>query len=170
SIVPVAADGTPTAGLVLYLDQRGTAHSWAIMERHSDAFALWVERHGVPPVGGGTSLAHILHLQHDRPEVHAATAAYLEVMDFMNLRLTGRTVATQCTTFMIQLCDNRTLGVTRYDDDLVRMAGVDSAKLPPLIPVDGVVGPIRSEVAAELGLPTGAVVYAAMNDSQAAAF
>src|SRR6185503_1141920 len=59
---------------------------------------------------------------------------------------------------------------TRYDDDLVRAAGIDSAKLPPLIPVDGVVGPLRSEVAAELGLPRGAVVYAAMNDSQAAAF
>jgi xylulokinase len=71
---------------------------------------------------------------------------------------------------MIQLCDNRTLGVTRYDDDLVRAAGIDRDKLPPLIPVDGVVGPLRPEVAAELGLPARAVVYAAMNDSQAAAF
>jgi xylulokinase len=170
SIVPVAADGTPTADLVLYLDRRGTAHSWAIMQTHPDAFALWVERHGVPPVGGGLSLAHVLHFQHDRPEVHAATAAYLEVMDFVNLRLTGRAVATQCTMFMAQLCDNRTLGVTRYDDDLVRMAGVDREKLPALVPVDGVVGTLRPDVAAELGLPARAVVYAGMNDSQAAAF
>jgi xylulokinase len=170
SIVPVAADGTPTAALVLYLDRRGTAQSWAIMDRHPDAFAVWLDRHGVPPVGGGLSLAHILHFQDERPDVHAATAAYLEAMDFVNLRLTGRAVATQCTSFMVQLCDNRTLGVTRYDDDLVRMAGVDAARLPPLIPVDGVVGALRAEIAAQLGLPARAVVYAAMNDSQAAAF
>jgi xylulokinase len=170
SIVPVDADGATTADLVLYLDRRGTAQSWAIMERHPEAFAVWLERHGIPPVGGGLSLAHVLHFQHERPEVHAATAAYLEVMDFVNLRLTGRAVATQCTTFLLQLCDNRTLGVTRYDDDLVRMAGVDPTRLPPLIPVDGVVGSLRPEVAAELGLPACVVVYAAMNDSQAAAF
>jgi xylulokinase len=170
SIVPVAADGRPTADLVLYLDRRGTAQSWAIMEQHPDAFAVWLDHHGVPPVGGGLSLAHILHFQHDRPDVHAATSAYLEAMDFVNLRLTGRAVATQCTSFMVQLCDNRTLGVTRYDDDLVRMAGVDATRLPPLIPVDGVVGELRSEIATQLGLPAGAVVYAAMNDSQAAAF
>src|SRR5262245_3966647 len=170
SIVPGAADGAALDDRVLDLDQRGTAESWAIMERHPDAFAEWIERHGVPPVGSGLSLGHILFFQHHRPEVHAATAAYLEVMDFVNLRLTGRTTATQCTTFTVQLCDNRTLGVTRYDDDLVRMAGVDASKLPPLIPVDGVVGPLRSRVAEELGLPPRAVVHAGMNDSQAAAF
>src|SRR5215510_11429231 len=107
SIVPVGADGVPTADLMLYLDQRGTAPSWAIMERHPDAFAEWIERHGIPPVGSGLSLGHILFFQHHRPEVHAATAAYLEAMDFVNLRLTGRAVATQCTSFTVQLCDNR---------------------------------------------------------------
>ena len=170
SIVPVTADGAPTADLVLYLDRRGTAESWAILDRHPEAFELWVERHGVPPVGGGLSLAHILHFQHDRPTVHAATAAYLEAMDFVNVRLTGRIVATQCTTFMVQLCDNRTLGVTSYDDDLIRMAGVDADKLPPLVAADATVGPLRPDVARKLGLPAEAVVYAAMNDSQAAAF
>jgi len=170
SIVPVAADGTATADLVLYLDRRGTTQSWAIMERHPEAFEVWIDHHGVPPVGSGLSLAHILHFQDERPDVHAATAAYLEAMDFVNLRLTGRAVATQCTSFMVQLCDNRSLGVTRYDDDLVRMAGVEAAKLPPLVPVDAAVGSLRAAVAVELGLPAGAVVYAGMNDSQAAAF
>jgi xylulokinase len=170
SIVPVDAEGRATARLVVYLDQRGTPHSFAILERHPEAFELWLERHGVPPVGNGLSLGHILHLQHDRPDVHARTAAYLEPMDFVNLRLTGRAVATQCTMFMGQLCDNRRLGVTEYDPELVRLSGVDPAKLPPLIPVDGVVGPLRPAVAAALGLPARAVVHAAMNDSHAAAY
>lgn len=169
SIIPVGADGRPTAGCVLYLDQRGTRHSWAIVERHPEAFEVWMERHGIPPVGGGLSLGHILHLQHDRPEVHADTTAYLEPMDFVNLRLTGRAVANQCTVFMSQLCDNRELGVTAYDADLIRMSGVDPSKLPPLVGLDEPVGELLPDVAEELGLGARVIVRGAMNDSHAGA-
>ncbi len=169
SIVPVDSAGRPTSDLVLYLDQRGTPHSWAILERHADAFEIWLAHHGVPPVGGGLSLGHLLHFRDDRPDVHAATAAYLEPMDFVNMRLTGRVAATQCTMFTSQVCDNRSPGTTEYDADLVKRAGIDPAKLPELIEVDGIVGGLTGAASAELGLPEGAVVRAGMNDSHAAA-
>jgi xylulokinase len=170
SIVPVDEDGAPTAPLVLYYDTRGTDHSLEIMGRHPEAFETWIERHGIPPVGSGLSLGHMLHLQRDRPDVHAATSAWLEPMDFVNLRLTGRAAATQCTMFTGQLCDNRTLGLTTYDPDLVAMAGIDESRLPGLIPVDGIVGAVLPDVAEQLGIPAGALVPAGMNDSHAGAF
>jgi xylulokinase len=169
STVGVAADGTPTSELVMYLDHRGTEHCWAIMDRHPDAFEVWLDRHGIPPVGSGLSLAHMLHLELDRPDTHAATAAYLEVMDFVNLRLTGRVAATQCSQFTAQLCDNRTLGVTSYDDELVGRAGIDASRLPPLMAPDEPVGTLAPDVATMLGLPPTAVVAAGMNDSHAGA-
>ncbi|MCU0267958.1 MAG: FGGY family carbohydrate kinase [Acidimicrobiales bacterium] len=169
SIVPVDRAGRPTAELVVYLDQRGTDHCWAIAERHPQAFDLWLERHGVPPVGSGLSLAHLLHLQLDRPEVHAATATWLEPMDFVNLRLTGTVTATQATMFTAQLCDNRSLGVTAYDDELVALSGVDPSRLPPLVSLDAVAGTLLPAVAAEVGLPAGVPVLAGMNDSHAGA-
>jgi len=140
------------------------------MERHEQAFEVFVERHGIPPIGGGLSLAHLLFLQTEQTELHATTATYLEVMDFINLRLTGRAAATQCTMFAAQLCDNRIVGTTNYDSDLVAMAGVDPSKLPNLIPVDGILGEISTALASRLGLPTGVTVQAGMNDTQAAAF
>jgi len=170
SIVPVGADGTPVGPMVMYLDHRGTPRSWAILERHADAFALWVERHGIPPVGGGLALGHILALQHDEPAQHERTVAYLEPMDYVTRRLTGVTSATQGTQFMTQLCDNRTLGVTTYDDDLVARSGVDPDRLPPLVAPDAVLGTVRPDVAAAMGVPATAVVPAAMNDSHAGAF
>jgi xylulokinase len=169
SIVPVDRDGAAVGDLVLYLDQHGTDHSFAVLERHPEAFALWVERHGIPPVGNGLSLAHLLHLQLDHPELHAVTAAYLEPMDFVNLRLTGVVAANQCTMFMAQLCDNRTLGATAYDAELVDLSGVDPTTLPPLHPLDAPVGPVLPDVADELGIPRGATVHAAINDSHAGA-
>ncbi len=170
SIVPVDAHGRAVGPVKMYLDSRGADHCWAILGEHPDAFETWVERHGIPPIGAGLSLSHLLHHQLDEPEVHRRTATYLEVMDLVNLRLTGRVAATQCTMFAAQLIDNRTVGVTEYDPDLVRMSGVDPDHLPPLIEVDGVVGEVAADVAARLGLPSGVVVHAGMNDTHAGAF
>ena len=123
SIVPVDEHGAAVAPLKMYLDTRGAGACWDILERHPDAFETWVARHGIPPIGGGLSLSHLLHFQLDEPEVHARTATYLEVMDLVNLRLTGVVAATQCTMFTSQLCDNRTVGTTRYDPELLSMSG-----------------------------------------------
>ncbi len=164
SIVPVDADLHPVAPMTMYWDQRGTDHSWAIMAEHPEAFEAFVEVHGIPPIGSGLSLGHLLHFQLDRPEVHAATAHYLEPMDFVVARLTGRVAATQATMFMAQVCDNRTVGVTSYDEQLVALAGVDGDRLPPLVALDEVVGAVVSVAGLE-----GASVRVGMNDSAAGA-
>ncbi|MFO7592083.1 MAG: FGGY-family carbohydrate kinase [Acidimicrobiia bacterium] len=169
STVPVDEHGDPTARLKLYLDHRGTDHCFAIMERHPESLEVFIDHHGIPPVGGGLSLAHLLHFQLDRPDVHAATSAYLEPMDFVNLRLTGRVAATQCTMLTVQVCDNRSIGGTEYDPDLVRLAGLDADRLPPLVPIDAALGAPLPEIAEQLGIPADATVYAGVNDSQAGA-
>ncbi len=169
SIVPVDAQVRPVGPMRLYLDTRGTGHCLAILGRDPDAFATWLERHPVPPVGGGLALGHLLAFQLDEPAVHAVTAAYLEPVDFVTASLTGTITATQGSVFAGQLVDNRTLGATTYDADLVRLAGVDATRLPPLVAPDAAVGTVLAEVAAITGLPTTAVVRAGTTDTQAAA-
>jgi xylulokinase len=165
SIVAVDERGHPVAPMLMWQDQRGTDHCFDIMARDEGAFMTWVERHGIPTIGSGLSLGHILYLQHDRPDVHARAAAYLEPMDYVTARATGRITASQHSTYMFQLCDNRALGATAYDDDLVKLAGVDSTRLPPLVRVDEAVGPLLPDVATELGLPATTTVYAGTNDT-----
>ena len=155
--------------MLMWQDQRGTDHSLEIMTRDENAFLTFVERHGIPPVGGGLSLAHILYVQHDRPDVHERTAAYVEAMDYVTARLTGRITASQHSTYMYQLCDNRSLDPPAYDDELVKLAGVDATRLPPLVPIDSSVGSMLPDVARELGLPESATVYAGTNDTATAA-
>jgi xylulokinase len=169
SIIAVDAAGRPVAPMVMWTDKRGTDRSWDLLAQREDAFETWVERHGIPPVGNGLALGHLLHLQHDRPEVHAATATWLEPMDFVNLRLTGRAVANQGTMFMSQVCDNRTLGVTEYDAELVELTGLDADRLPALDPLDAPVGTLTDAVADQLGLPADAVVHGGVNDTVAGA-
>ncbi len=165
SIVPVDEAVEPVGPMVMWSDHRGTDRSVAIMERDDDAFFTWIDKHGIPPLGGGLALAHLLHLQYDRPERHQSTAAYLEPMDFITARLTHRITATQHSMFMSQLCDNRSLGVTVYDDDLIDLAGVDPSRLPPLVDPDEPVGTLAPTVATALGLPPGVVVHPGSNDT-----
>jgi len=165
SIVPVDAQARPVGPMLMWQDQRGTDHCFEIMARDEGAFMTWVERHGIPTIGSGLSLGHILYLQHDEPAVHAQTAAYLEPMDYLTARATGRITATQHSTYMFQLCDNRALGAVAYDDDLVKLAGVDAEKLPPLVAVDAAVGTLLPAVAERLGLPQTATVYSGTNDT-----
>lgn len=169
SIVPVDGEGRPVAPMRLYLDTRGTRHCQALLEHHPDAFMTWIERHPVPPVGGGLALGHLLAFQHDHPDIHAATATYLEPVDYITSRLTARATATQGSMFAGQLVDNRTLGVTAYDPELVALAGIDAAKLPTLVAPDAVLGEVRADVAKGVGLPGGVAVAAGMTDSHAAA-
>lgn len=167
SIVPVASDGTPTGPMVTWMDTRGAPHNQAIYEREPDAFFAWLDLHGIIPLpSGADSLAHLLHIQHDHPDVHERTAAYLEPMDYVTARLTGRPTATQCSAFMLLLTDNRTLDATDWHPDLVRMAGVDPSRLPPLVARHEPVGRLRPEVAADLGLDPRTVVYPGVNDTQ----
>src|SRR5262249_36223307 len=112
---------------------------------------------------------HLLYLQEDRPEIHTRTAAYVEAMDFVTARCTGRISATQHSTFMFQLCDNRVLEPPSYDDELVKLAGVDASRLPPLVPIDAAIGTLLPAAAAELGLDPTTTVYAGTNDTATAA-
>jgi xylulokinase len=165
SIVPIDAQARPLTPMLMWQDSRGTDHCIEIMTRDENAFFTFVERHGIPPVGGGLALGHILYLQEDRPEVHERTAAYVEAMDYVTARLTGRITASQHSTYMYQLCDNRTLDPPGYDDVLVELAGVDTTRLPPLVPIDSAVGSLLPGVARELGLRESATVYAGTNDT-----
>lgn len=169
STVPVDATGAAVGPLVMWLDQRGTGHCFALMERDPDSFMTFIEHHGIPPIGGGLSLAHILHFQLDRPEIHAATSAYLEVMEYVGAQLTGVIAGNQCTQFTSQLVDNRTLDVTEYDPALLAASGVDPSRLPPLRHLAEPLGPLLPTVAADLGLPPTAIVHGGINDSHAGA-
>jgi xylulokinase len=65
--------------------------------------------------------------------------------------------------------DNRNIADIRYDDDLIRMTGIDRAKLPELRPTSSVLGPLKPEVAEELGLRDDVAVITGTPDLQAAA-
>jgi xylulokinase len=76
----------------------------------------------------------MLLIRETQPEVYARTYKFLNVLDYMNLRLTGEFVASYDSIVTSWVTDNRNPDALRYDDSLIRLLGVDRAKLPEVVP------------------------------------
>jgi xylulokinase len=122
---------------------------------------------GVPTHSGADALAHILFIRHECEDVYRRTFKFLEPMDYLNFRLTGRAAASYATIFPYLLTDNRDHARIAYDDGLIARCGLDRAKLPDLLPVGSVLGTIRPEAAEEWGLSPQTQVVGGTPDSQA---
>lgn len=170
SIVPVDAGGKAVGNFILWMDGRGAPHGIKIYADYPMAVPTWIEHHGAVPLpSGADSLSHMLFIKNERPEIYERTRFFLEAMDFLNLRFTGEATSNLGTAFMMLLTDNRDPERAAWDSELSSMAGIGTDKLAPLVPMRGRVGKILPAIAEELGLPSEVVVYASMNDTQAAA-
>ena len=173
SIVPVDAAGSPTGNMVVWMDKRGAPErlrqlpGGAQMKPSLLQMGRWLQIHGIPPLASGSdSLAHMRWIKLARPEVYGRTATFLEPMDYVTARLSGRRVTNLCSSFMMLLTDNRRPDPA-YHTTLLRWSGLDTEKLPELVPIDEPVGPLLPAVAERLGLATDTIVFPPLNDTQA---
>ncbi len=162
SVVAIDANGVPLAPVVMWMDNRGgPIHP---LRDDADAFMLWLDRHGLPPLPSD-DLAHIAVLAREHPEIEREVAAFVEPVDAVIARLTGRIVATPTTAFPLMCTDNRVWDAVAYDSDLVARAGVDPDRLPPIGPPDEPVGPVTAVAARHLGVDRTTVVLPGTVDS-----
>ncbi len=129
----------------------------------------WIRRTGgAPGHSGKDPIAHILYLKHHEPDLYSAATVFLEPKDYLNLRLTGVAAAGYDSITLHWVTDNRNLDRVRYDQQLIRLSGLDPAKLPPLRAPDEVLAPLSAGVAAELGLEEGIPVMMGTPDTHSA--
>jgi len=166
SLVPVDAKGNATTNLLVWMDKRGADYGQGIVRDDLDTLIKWIEVHGALPFGTD-SLSHMLYVKNELPDAYERTHCFLEPVDFVAARLTGKFTANCCTAFALMLTDNRDLASLEYAPELVAASGIDPAKLPPLVPVDSIIGPLLPAVAAELGLAPDTPVFSGINDTQA---
>lgn len=176
SVVPVDRAGIPVANMVLWLDQRGEKQRLAQLADFPKGVDTpwqlfrWLRIHGLPPItGGNDSLSHIRWFKYARPEIYARTFKFVEAMDYLTMRLTGRCTANQATAMMFLATDSRRLNATKYHPALLRYSQIDVDKLPELVPMDAIVGTVVPEVARELGLAADTRVVTGLNDTQSGA-
>ncbi len=174
--VACGENGTPIAPALTWLDSRGAPHVKRVVGGRVgiqgyglSAMARWVPiTGGAPTLSGKDDIAHVLFWKHERPAVYRDARWFLSSKDWLNLMLCGRAAASFDSNTLFWLTDNRDAAKVRYHRGLARKAGVDLAKLAPLVPAPTIVGTVRADVAAELGLPSGIPVVAGSADLQSA--
>lgn len=175
--VPVDRDGRALMNCVMWMDMRGAPY---LKQRFKGTLNLtgaglrntlrWIRlTGGMPSMTGKDPAAHMLLIREQFPEIYTRTDKFLNVLDYMNLRLTGRCVATYDSILTTWVTDNRRPDAIHYHPDLVRDCGVDAGKLPELVACTEVLGPLLPDVAEQLGLPAGVQVVAGAIDTSAAA-
>ena len=177
STVAIDAEGRALARCIIWSDHRGAKWSAALAGGKVNVsgygpvkIAKWLRlAGGAPNPNGADPTGHALFLRHARPDVHDAAAALVEPVDFIGMCLTGRVAATPASMVASWLTDNRPGAAAAYDDSLVMMAQRDSTKLPELVPTGTVLGPVRPDVADQLGLAHGTPVVCGVPDLHTAA-
>jgi xylulokinase len=175
--VPVDEHGAPLMDCILWMDMRGAPYlrrefgGLANMQGMSLArIRRWIRlTGGMPSPTGKDPAAHMLLVRDAFPEVYERTHRFLNVLDYLNLRLTGRFVATYDSILTSWVTDNRDADGVRYDAGLVRDCGIDADKLPEIVKCTEVLGPLTAEAAEALGLARGTQVVAGAIDNTAAA-
>jgi xylulokinase len=172
STVPVDAEGMPVSECLMWSDTRGGEYSaqrfgGPVAGYRPRVLAAWLRRSGgVPNPAGADPIAHMLHLEHDRPEVTAQARWYLEPVDYLTMRFTGVAAATLASMTGAWLTDNRDLNTLAYDPLLVRLAGINADRLPPLVRTGSLIGTVRPDVAAAIGISPDAQVVTGVQDLQ----
>ncbi|MBL8055320.1 MAG: FGGY-family carbohydrate kinase [Anaerolineales bacterium] len=175
--VPVDRDGHALMNAILWMDMRGAPHlrrqfRGLVNVLGVDAFKLvrWLRlTGGLPSATGKDPAAHMLLVRDRFPEVYARTYKFLNVLDYLNLRLTGRFTATFDSILTAWVTDNRNPDAIRYDAGLVRDSGIAADKFPDLVPCLAVLGGLQPAAAAALGLTPAVQVVAGSIDNTAAA-
>ncbi len=175
--VPVDDGGQALGPAIIWMDSRGakavreTVRGALNVQGYSASkLARWVRRTGgIPSLSGKDPVGHIHFLREQRPEVYAATAVFLEPVDYLNLRLTGLARASHDSITGHWVTDNRNISAISYDDALIELAGLERSKLPDLVPTGSVLGGLSAAAAAELGLLAGTPVVTGTGDLHSAA-
>lgn len=175
--VPVDRNGNALGNCILWMDMRGAPHlkkQLGGLINIDGAGLVNVLRFvrltgGMPSMTGKDPAGHMLFIRDTQPEIYAQTYKFLNVLDYMNLRLTGGFAATFDSILTSWVTDNRNPDAVRYHDGLVAVLGLDAAKLPEIVACSEVIGTLKAEVAETLGLRMGVQVVAGSIDNTAAA-
>ncbi len=176
STVAVDEHGNHLMNSLTWMDSRGAPYVKRLMKGFPSIMGYglpkilrWLPKTaGGPTLSGKDDIAHVLLIKHEFPEVYEKTHMFLPSKDYLNLRLTGQFAASYDSIQLFWLTDIRHIDHVRYDEDLIRMAGIDKSKLPVLKRSTDILGTLSPSVAREFGLSPKVKVVMGSPDHQAA--
>ncbi|NIS81180.1 MAG: xylulose kinase [Anaerolineales bacterium] len=175
--LPVDQDGNPLMNAMLWLDSRGSElvkeriSGWINLEGYNLLKMFrWIRiTGGMPSPSGKDLVGHTLYIKHAFPEIYHQTDKLLDVLDYIDFRLTGRLITTGDVKAIGWVVDARDPENITYHDGMLKEWGIERQMLPEIKRCVDVIGDLKPDVADELGLNREVKVVAGSFDLPAAA-
>lgn len=175
--IPVDRNGTALMNCILWMDMRGAPNLIKQFRGTINITGLglrktinWINlTGGIPSITGKDPAAHMLYIRDTYPQIYSQTYKFLNVLDYLNLRLTGNFCATFDSILTSWVTDNRDPANIKYHPGLIHNSGIEADKFPQIVPCTDMIGELLPAVASELGLKPGVKIVAGAIDTTAAA-
>lgn len=175
--IAVDRNGNALSNCIMWMDMRGAPYLREQLEGIVRINGVGISKllrfvrltGGMPSMTGKDPAGHMLFIRETQPELYRRTYKFLNVLDYINLQLTGRFTATVDSILTSWVTDNRNIRDVHYHNDLIEILGVDREKLPEIVACADVIGTLKDKVAEELGLSNQVKVVAGSIDNTAAA-
>jgi sugar (pentulose or hexulose) kinase len=152
---------------ILMLDQRARVQAQYIV--NTIGLETLLEDTANMPVAGGCSLASILWIKENLPEIFEKTYIFGHSNTYMAKWLSG-TFAMDPSSASLTALYNTTQNDMIWNEDIVNCFGLSTTQLPKLVPADESTGRLKKELAFQLGLKKEPPVVIGGNDAVLAAY
>ncbi len=161
-VVASDADGTPLRSAIIWLDKRATEQCDQLVSTVGSEHLA--ERTGLV-ADASHSAPKMMWIRENEPEVWQRAAMLAPVGAYVLHHLTGSWAQDAANASSTMVYD---VAKGDFDTELCEAAGLDPAMLPQVRPSTDVVGTLRPDVAADLGLPATCTVVVGTGDEHAA--
>ena len=152
---------------ILMLDQRSRAQAQHIIT--TVGLEALLKATANMPVAGGCSLASILWIKENVPDIFEKVHIFGHSNTFMAKWLSG-TFAMDPSSASLTALYNTTKNDMTWNEDIAHCFGLSISQLPPLTPADESTGRLKKALATELGLKKEPAVVIGGNDAVLAAY
>jgi len=166
-LTAMAADGTALYPAILMLDQRSRKQAQRIID--TIGLDRLLETTANMPVAGGCSLAGILWLRENHPDLFHKTRTFGHSNTYLAHWLTGACAIDPSSASLTALY-NTTRNDLTWNEDIASAFNLSLDQLPQIMPAHRSVGKVRPPLANELGLRKEPQVLIGGNDAVLAAY
>jgi sugar (pentulose or hexulose) kinase len=152
---------------ILMLDQRSRAQAQLII--NAIGLETLLRATANMPVAGGCSLASILWIKENLPEVFKKTYMFGHSNTYMAKWLSG-TFAIDPSSASLTALYNTSQNDMTWNEEIANSFGLSTTQLPRLVPADESTGRLKKELASQLGLKKEPPVVIGGNDAVLAAY
>jgi len=163
-VIPVDEGGRPLRPAIIWLDSRADVQAERMIKRLGGKRVMMLVAGALP--SGKDVVCKLAWLKENEPEIYDDTRYFLDTTGYLVSRATGNMIIDHTGAGGTGILDNRKRDWSRL---LARIAGLPLDKMPPIKSSIEVAGPLRDEVAEEMGLRPGTPVIAGMADIPGAA-